>query len=95
MVNFKHFLNSYLSIFLLAYSNCANDPYCAASAIQGYMRKFKQDCNGDGKTDCLDFAKIHRFGGYGCQGELDAKYKNAFDDCIGYFLNKPNPNPKQ
>ncbi|CAG0888647.1 unnamed protein product, partial [Darwinula stevensoni] len=27
----------------------------------------RQDCNGDGAIDCLDFALLHSQGGYGCQ----------------------------
>ncbi|KYB26179.1 lysozyme [Tribolium castaneum] len=51
-----------------AYSNCARDTYCSALAVQGYMHKFQQDCNNDGKIDCDDFALIHKLGGYGCKG---------------------------
>lgn len=29
-------------IFIAAYGNCANDPYCAASSVQGYMTRFAQ-----------------------------------------------------
>lgn len=43
---FRH--SSWKLNFLLAYANCANDVLCAASSVQGYMRKFGQDCNDDG-----------------------------------------------
>lgn len=26
----------------LAYTNCVNEPFCAAKAVQGYMAKFGQ-----------------------------------------------------
>ncbi|XP_019877370.1 lysozyme [Aethina tumida] len=51
-----------------AYKNCALDANCASATVQGYMNKFQQDCNGDGKVDCDDYALIHIVGGYGCVG---------------------------
>lgn len=69
-----------------AYSNCVNEPFCAARAIQGYMRKYQQDCNGDGRIDCLDYAAIHKYGGYGCKNELPAVYAKKFNECIDYAL---------
>ncbi|KAB0794164.1 hypothetical protein PPYR_13784 [Photinus pyralis] len=65
-----------------AYASCANDPYCAASAVQQYMYKFYQDCNGDGKVDCDDFAAIHKLGGYGCQGPLPDFYVQRYRQCM-------------
>ncbi|CAH0400784.1 unnamed protein product [Chilo suppressalis] len=49
-----------------AYPSCTNDPYCAALAVQGYMAKYGQDCNGDGQINCYDYMAIHKKGGYGC-----------------------------
>ncbi|XP_012270123.1 lysozyme-like [Orussus abietinus] len=68
-----------------AYSRCVNEPFCAARAIEGYMNKFGQDCNGDGVINCDDFVRIHRLGGYGCSGGLDVKYENAYKACIQTF----------
>ncbi|XP_062557977.1 lysozyme-like [Armigeres subalbatus] len=65
-----------------AYANCANDPQCAASTVQGYMRKFGQDCNGDGIIDCLDHAAIHKLGGYGCKNAVPVAYQSKIDQCI-------------
>ncbi|KAJ9585323.1 hypothetical protein L9F63_002908 [Diploptera punctata] len=65
-----------------AYSECAIDPFCAASTVQAYMQKFGKDCNGDGVVNCFDFAKIHRLGGYGCEGNLDYNYQNRFMECL-------------
>ncbi|KAJ8894281.1 hypothetical protein PR048_006894 [Dryococelus australis] len=65
-----------------AYPRCASDTDCSAKAVQNYMAKFKQDCNGDGKIDCLDYAAIHRMGGYGCKGELDAAYSGKVKACL-------------
>ncbi|XP_045451177.1 invertebrate-type lysozyme 3-like [Melitaea cinxia] len=65
-----------------AYPTCTNDPYCAAETVQGYMRKFGQDCNGDGQIDCYDYMVIHKLGGYGCANDLPYKYVNDFNQCI-------------
>ena len=44
-----------------------------------YLQKTeKGDCNEDGKIDCIDFAYMHRLGGYSCK---DASFtKTAFYD---------------
>ncbi|XP_043522476.1 lysozyme-like isoform X1 [Frieseomelitta varia] len=68
-----------------AYAQCVNDPYCAARAVQGYMAKFAKDCDGDGNINCYDFLRIHRFGGYGCSGNLNSKYENTFKLCMQTF----------
>ncbi|ALC42100.1 CG6426 [Drosophila busckii] len=70
-----------------AFSNCVNDPYCAANTIQNYMVKFGQDCNGDGRVDCFDYAAIHKLGGYGCTGELSYQYQTVLDKCLNTFGN--------
>ncbi|CAH0720439.1 unnamed protein product, partial [Brenthis ino] len=67
-----------------AYSSCTNNPYCAAETVQGYMRKFGQDCNKDGVINCYDFMAIHKLGGYGCTGDLPFNYVNVFNQCIAY-----------
>lgn len=65
-----------------AYGRCANEPYCAARAVQGYMAKYGQDCTGDGVIDCYDYAALHRLGGYGCRGNLDQAYRDKFNKCM-------------
>ncbi|CAH2043334.1 unnamed protein product, partial [Iphiclides podalirius] len=67
-----------------AYPSCTNDPYCAARTVQQYMRRFGQDCNGDGRIDCLDFAAIHKLGGYGCKADLPFKFYNTLTQCLDY-----------
>ncbi|CAH0563640.1 unnamed protein product [Brassicogethes aeneus] len=65
-----------------AYSNCAGDTYCAALSVQGYMQRFQQDCNGDNKIDCDDFALIHKHGGYGCKGtQLPEPFGTQYREC--------------
>lgn len=65
-----------------AYARCANEPYCAARAVQGYMAKYAQDCTGDGVVDCYDYAALHRLGGYGCRGNLDQAFQDKFSRCM-------------
>ncbi|CAH2233453.1 jg7892 [Pararge aegeria aegeria] len=67
---------------LSAYASCTNDPHCAADCVQGYMRKFGQDCNGDGVVNCYDYMAIHKLGGYGCKGDLPFQYVNVFNQCV-------------
>lgn len=50
------------------------------------MGKFGQDCNADGVTNCIDYAAIHKHGGYGCSTPLPVDYQRKFDDCINYAL---------
>ncbi|XP_044759553.1 lysozyme-like [Coccinella septempunctata] len=65
-----------------AYAHCAADTYCSALAVQGYMQKFQQDCNGDNRIDCDDFALIHKYGGYGCKGQaLPGVFGQRYQQC--------------
>ncbi|KAL7300141.1 hypothetical protein TKK_0007143 [Trichogramma kaykai] len=70
-----------------AFARCVNDVNCAARAVQGYMEKYSQDCNGDGVIDCEDYARIHYLGGYGClaAAKLDKNYAKAFNFCQKAF----------
>ncbi|XP_014221985.1 lysozyme 2-like [Trichogramma pretiosum] len=70
-----------------AFARCVNDVNCAARAVQGYMEKYSQDCNGDGVIDCEDYARIHYLGGYGCSAaaKLDKNYAKAFNFCQKAF----------
>ncbi|XP_055855067.1 uncharacterized protein LOC129918502 [Episyrphus balteatus] len=69
----------------MAFQNCANDPFCAAETVQNYMAKFRQDCNQDGKIDCLDYAAIHRLGGYGCPGQIFGPYAATLNQCLNSY----------
>lgn len=44
-----------------------------------------QDCNNDGNINCDDFLRIHRLGGYGCNGSLNSKYENIYKLCMQTF----------
>lgn len=35
-----------------------------------------QDCNGDGKVDCVDYAAIHTLGPFGCQNKGNLNFWN-------------------
>lgn len=75
-------LFTYLLTHLSAFTDCVNDPYCAANTIQNYMYKNGQDCNGDGKIDCLDFAALHKLGNLRCQAELPYSFAKPFNKCL-------------
>jgi len=66
-----------------AYSECANDLYCAGATIRGYIAKYKKDCNGDGRIDCEDFARIHKLGYGACNSPSfeQSEYYSAFKRC--------------
>jgi len=70
-----------------AYSSCANDVYCAADTVRAYMKKFPNDCNGDGKIDCQDYAMIHIYGGYGCGGSQEGPFFTKFRTCRAKLAN--------
>jgi len=64
-----------------AHVRCLNNPDCAKKSAIGYLTRFAQDCNHDGVVDCLDYASIHKLGGYGCSAPLNVEYKEKFDKC--------------
>lgn len=61
------------------------DPQCAASTIQNYMKRYKTDCNSDGQINCLDYAAIHKLGGFGCTGDVGSKFSDTLDTCLARF----------
>lgn len=58
------------SIALLAsprdFEKCALDAMCARRSVKNYFLKYANDCNADGKLDCLDMAAMHRAGSAAC-----------------------------
>jgi len=66
-----------------AYPQCVHDTYCAAETVRGYMAKYGRDCNGDGRIDCDDFARIHKRGPGSCSDPnvQDTKYYKDFSTC--------------
>lgn len=79
-----------------AYTRCTQDAVCAAEAVKNYMSKFAQDCNSDGAVNCLDYAAIHRLGGYGCQAPIEPEYVRRFNECLkNVALLSPNIDVRQ
>ncbi|XP_050716983.1 lysozyme-like isoform X1 [Eriocheir sinensis] len=71
-----------------AFENCATDLYCSARIVREYMNKFgkdpkKGDCNGDGKIDCVDYAYMHRLGGFTCKDPsmTNTSFFERFNTC--------------
>ncbi|XP_075211031.1 invertebrate-type lysozyme 3-like [Lycorma delicatula] len=66
-----------------AFTRCAFDLTCAGKAVFEYMKKYKLDCNGDGEINCVDYARIHRYGsGDFCKKELDIFVKEDLFSCL-------------
>lgn len=65
-----------------AFTNCVNDPYCAANTVQKYMYKHGQDCNNDDVIDCLDFGALHKLGNLKCRDELPYIFQKVFQRCL-------------
>nr|AAY54913.1 IP06144p [Drosophila melanogaster] len=65
-----------------AFTNCVNQPHCAANTVQNYMFKHGQDCNGDEHIDCLDFGALHKLGNLKCQEELPYIFAKVFNRCL-------------
>ncbi|XP_017049519.1 lysozyme [Drosophila ficusphila] len=66
-----------------SFTNCANDPYCAADTLQSYMTKYGQDCNDDEKEDCYDYGAIHYMGPFNCKADMPFTFANIFQRCLG------------
>jgi len=49
------------------WKDCANDWQCAVATVVLYVNKFRQDCDNDGAITCMDYALLHRMGGYSCK----------------------------
>ncbi|XP_054267729.1 lysozyme-like isoform X1 [Macrosteles quadrilineatus] len=66
-----------------AFESCARDPECAASTVKGYMSKCRnQDCNRDGRVDCMDYGVIHKVGCPKCLGQRDTYYETSLRNCL-------------
>ncbi|KAH8421009.1 hypothetical protein KR222_002772, partial [Zaprionus bogoriensis] len=65
-----------------SFTNCANDPICAADSLQNYMVKYGQDCNNDQREDCYDYNAIHYMGPFNCQADMPYNYESIFKKCI-------------
>lgn len=65
------------------YVDCATDMKCAADTVKAYMTKLAKDCNGDGVINCVDYAMMHKFGGYFCEKELleNQEYFDKIQTC--------------
>ncbi|XP_076061491.1 lysozyme-like isoform X2 [Oratosquilla oratoria] len=66
-----------------AFQACVTDMPCAAETIENYVRKYDNDCNGDGVVDCIDYAYAHRMGPSGCHmTPPDNLYFRSIKKCI-------------
>ncbi|KAH8275175.1 hypothetical protein KR026_001272, partial [Drosophila bipectinata] len=65
-----------------AFTNCVNEPYCAANTVQNFMHKHGQDCNNDEVIDCLDYGALHKLGNLKCRDELPYIFQKVFQRCL-------------
>ncbi|KAH8308727.1 hypothetical protein KR059_001084 [Drosophila kikkawai] len=65
-----------------SFTNCANDPICAANTLQSYMVKYGQDCNDDETEDCYDYGAIHYMGPFNCKADMPYSYESVFRRCL-------------
>jgi len=72
----------FLNLLHSAFTNCVNQPHCAANTVQSYMSKHGQDCNGDDHIDCLDFGALHKLGNLKCQADLPYIFAKVFNRCL-------------
>ncbi|XP_069684589.1 lysozyme-like [Periplaneta americana] len=80
-----------------AFKRCVLDPFCAARAVQGYMKRFSKDCNGDQQIDCEDYALLH-YQGAGCEGDPDEDYeefRSTLNRCLAEVAKKVNASTTQ
>nr|CAD7397794.1 unnamed protein product [Timema cristinae] len=61
-----------------AFQRCVVDPFCAAATVEGYMKTYSKDCNGNGAVDCEDFFALH-FLGAGCEGDINQASPEGLD----------------
>lgn len=50
--------------------------------IYALVTNHVQDCNGDKRVSCEDYAAIHFNGGFDCSNPLSPPAKNALDRCL-------------
>ncbi|XP_017835498.1 lysozyme 2, partial [Drosophila busckii] len=65
-----------------AFTNCVNEPRCAADTVQHYMSKYGQDCNNDERIDCLDYGNLHKLGYLNCRADLPYSFGKPFHSCL-------------
>ncbi|KAJ8923447.1 hypothetical protein NQ315_002006 [Exocentrus adspersus] len=54
-----------------AYKKCTLDYQCSQRIVQQYFYRYSADCNGDGVTNCDDYAMLHFNGRALCQLRMD------------------------
>ncbi|XP_026292947.1 uncharacterized protein LOC113217320 isoform X5 [Frankliniella occidentalis] len=73
-----------------AYEDCGRNYTCSAVTVTNYMSKYGQDCNGDGHTNCDDYAMIHFNGGNACYQPMgDTNFSARYELCRADTLSLP------
>ena len=58
-------------MFFTALLKCSTDLKCASRTVRSYMNAYARDCNGDGLITCDDYIRMHKFGAWSCNTEID------------------------
>ncbi|XP_054154180.1 uncharacterized protein LOC128952764 [Oppia nitens] len=72
------------------YQSCLTNKACSESAIYGYMKKHRRDCNEDQRIDCFDMAAIHMAGPTNCNAQwfYESQYWSDFRECFDFRRRK-------
>jgi len=65
------------------YSACSKRLHCSDRFISLYLEKIYSDCNGDGRVDCNELARV-LFYGSGCQQNKDNTW-TRYEECHSLF----------
>ncbi|KAJ3646605.1 hypothetical protein Zmor_024186 [Zophobas morio] len=64
------------------YNKCVKNWGCSVRSVLGYLSRFQQDCNGNGKFDCYDYIATHLFGPHECRKKkLTGEYLQRYQSC--------------
>ncbi|KAH8270299.1 hypothetical protein KR018_006860 [Drosophila ironensis] len=68
----------------LDYDACVTLDSCAGRIVEGYVRRYGSDCNGDGRIECRDHIMLHVLGPGACRRHqnLDALAERRVHECM-------------
>ncbi|XP_018319801.1 lysozyme-like [Agrilus planipennis] len=74
-----------------AYETCGTDYSCSLNTLRSYIIRYATDCNGDGVTNCDDYAMLNYNGRNFCDKEVTRnadgrEYMRRYLSCINGFL---------
>ncbi|KAL3272420.1 hypothetical protein HHI36_013902 [Cryptolaemus montrouzieri] len=71
----------------MKFKKCVESIPCSRLAVQYYLEKKAEDCDGNNIIDCNDYVLIHNFGAQACLSKrLDEQKQMKFDKCMGKMV---------